>query len=174
MWATNLSIQCRSVSVSIRAFDIASGAEIYHAVVQENFSLPPNCSTEVMEFDVPVQGHYQDEDAHMKIVVAAYLHDMLSGERLARYINWPDPLKYVPLQHPKNLQLRIAPDAQGVEVSAEVPVKGVALEVVDWKGAEPVWEDNCVDIVPGETVVLGVRGLKAGEEERVMARYLGL
>ncbi|KAI9868222.1 MAG: Beta-mannosidase B [Trichoglossum hirsutum] len=174
MWATNLSIQCRSVSVSIRAFDIASGAEIYHAVVQENFSLPPNCSTEVMEFDVPVQGHYQDEDAHMKIVVAAYLHDMSSGERLARYINWPDPLKYVPLQHPKNLQLRIAPDAQGVEVSAEVPVKGVALEVVDWKGAEPVWEDNCVDIVPGETVVLGVRGLKAGEEERVMARYLGL
>jgi beta-mannosidase len=175
MWATSLSTRPCSVDVSIKAFDVISGAESYSATIQKKFVLPPNRCTELAELDLPLQeGGGQDEDAHMKTVVAAYLHDSSSGKQIARCVNWPDPLKYVPLQQPKHLQLRIASDALGVEVIAEVPVKGAALEAVDGDRGELVWEDNCVDLVPGETVVLGVRGLKVGEEKRVRVRYLGL
>ena len=175
LWATNLSIQTRSVNVSIKAFDVISGAEIYHATVGENIFLPANRTIEVTEFDVPVrETDHQCKGTHMKTVVAAYVHDPSSGNQLARYVNWPDPLKYVPLQRPKQLRIRIVPDTGGIEVSAEVPVKGVTLESVDEKKDRLVWADNCVDVVPGETVVLRAKGLVVGEEDKVKVRYLGL
>ncbi|KAI9764682.1 MAG: Beta-mannosidase B [Geoglossum umbratile] len=173
LWATNLSTQARSVKVSVKAFNVISGAEIHQAIVGENVSLPANRSTEITEFEVPIQGTDQDEDAHVETVVAAYLHDPLSGNQLARYVNWPDPLKYVPLQQPKQLRTKIVQDGEGVEVRAEVPVKGVALEDLGGKKDSLVWADNGVDVVPGEAVVLRVKGLAVGEEERIGVRYLG-
>ena len=101
----------------------------------------------------------------MQIVVAACLCDSVSGAKLARCVNWPEPLKYVALQRPKQLRVRITSDAEGVEVSAEVPVKGVVLEDVGGEGERLVWADNCVDVVPGETVMVGVKGLAVGQEE---------
>ena len=47
-----------------------------------------------------------------------------------------------------------------VEISADVPLKGVALERRG--GDEVVWEDNCVDVVPGEVVRIGAKGLVEG------------
>jgi beta-mannosidase len=121
-----------------------------------------------------VQEKDDDDDAHMQTVVVAYLHDSASGAKVARCVNWPEPLKYVALQRPKNLRVRITTDAEGVEVSAEVPVKGVMLEGVGGEREGLVWADNCVDVVPGEAVVVGVKGLAVGQEERVGIRYLGL
>ncbi|KAI9772125.1 MAG: hypothetical protein M1840_001414 [Geoglossum simile] len=179
IWATNLTTNPRTVNISTKAFNITSGAEIHHAIIGANTLLPANQSTEIAEFDVPVQKEKnpdnKDQDAHMKTVVVAYLHDSSTGTQLARYVNWPDPLKYVPLQQPQQLRFKIAPDAESVEVSAEVPLKGVALESAGGENDQPlVWADNCVDIVPGEAVALGVKGLAVGQESRVRARYLGL
>jgi beta-mannosidase len=49
-------------------------------------------------------------------------------------------------------------------------MKGVARSEDD----TVVFSDNCVDIVPGETVLIGVKGLKKGEDDKVGVRYLGL
>jgi beta-mannosidase len=58
-----------------------------------------------------------------------------------------------------------------VEVSAEVPVKGVALEYTE-EEHDLVFEDNLVDIVPGEIVSIGVKGARKGN--RIGVRYLGM
>ena len=54
-----------------------------------------------------------------------------------------------------------------MEVSAEVPVKGVAVECGD-EGVK--FGDNLVDLVPGEVVVIPVEG--AGKETVLETRYL--
>ena len=100
-------------------------------------------------------------------MVAAYLHH--DGRQIARYINWPEPLKYVHLQKPKHLGVILSRDGKEVEVSAEVPVKGVALECTD-DGV--VFADNLVDVVPGEVVVIPVKGASTATE--IGVRYLGM
>jgi beta-mannosidase len=108
-----------------------------------------------------------NSDEEARTVVAAYLYEY--GNQIARYINWPEPLKYVHLQKPKELSVVLSEDGKEVEISAEVPVKGVALESED---EDVVFEDNLVDVVPGEVVVIGVKGAKKGTS--IGARYLGM
>jgi beta-mannosidase len=60
-------------------------------------------------------------------------------------------------------------DGKQAEISAEVPVKGVALECEE-EGV--VFDDNLVDIVPGEVVVIGVKGANKGT--KIGVRYLGM
>ena len=47
-----------------------------------------------------------------------------------------------------------------MHLSADVPVKGVAVESSK-EGV--VFEDNCVDLVPGETVRIVAKGLVKGD-----------
>lgn len=167
LWATNLSLEKRTVAVHIKAWDIITGQETYSHTLPSAFVLAPNRSVEITELEVPVQTPHTDQE--LRTVVAAYLIE--NNAQIARYVNWPDPLKYVHLQKPKHLELKLSADARTVEVSAEVPVKGVALETED-EGV--VWADNCVDVVPGEVVRVGVEGLGRGEEGKIGVRYLGL
>lgn len=167
MWASNLTLEKRTVDVELKAWDVVSGKETYSKKLHHGFTLEANRSVEITEFEVPVEKKDTDEEA--RIVVAAYLVE--GGEQVARYVNWPEPLKYTHLQKPKKLNIRLSPNAEGVEISAEVPVKGVALESED---DTVVFSDNCVDIVPGETVLIGVKGLKKGEDDKLGVRYLGL
>ncbi|KAI9875071.1 MAG: Beta-mannosidase B [Pleopsidium flavum] len=167
MWASNLTLEKRIVDVQLKAWDVLSGKETYSKTLHNAFTLEPNRSVEITEFDVPVENKDTDEQA--RIVVAAYLVE--AGKQVARYVNWPEPLKYAHLQKPKKLDIRLSADAACIEMSAEVPVKGVALECED---DTVVFSDNCVDMVPGETVVIGVTGLRKGEHDKLGVRYLGL
>lgn len=72
--------------------------------------------------------------------------------------------RYVSLQEPKHLKAEVSGDV--VSVSAEVPVKGLALET-EKDGV--VFEDNLVDVVPGEVLKIVAKGLNGGE---VGVRYL--
>ena len=56
-----------------------------------------------------------------------------------------------------------------MEISAEVPIKGLALECED---DEVTFADNLVDIVPGEVVKIGVVG--ARKNTIIGTRYLGM
>ena len=171
MWASNLSLERRTVSVLLKAWDVVSGKETFAKTLHDAFILEPNRSVEITEFEVPVR--QKDVDEEMGIVVAAYLVE--EGKQVARYVNWPDPLKYVHLQKPKalNVQQLGGDDEAGegdIYIDAEVPVKGVALETED-DGV--IFDDNCIDIVPGERVRIGVRGQKC-DLGKVSVRYLGL
>ncbi|GJD03282.1 glycosyl hydrolase family 2 [Colletotrichum higginsianum] len=163
IWGSNLQLEDLTVDLVVKAWDVETGEETYHETVDKDFVLPENRSTEMAAFAVPVR-QKGDEG---RTVVAAYL--VQGGKQIARYVNWPEPLKYLHLQKPKSLKAELAEDGDVVEISAEVPVKGVALEVED-DGV--VFSDNLVDIVPGEVVRIGVKG--ATKETKLETRYLGM
>ncbi|MCV5169147.1 hypothetical protein OFC04_26960, partial [Escherichia coli] len=73
------------------------------------------------------------------------------------------------LQKPKELKVVLSEDGTAVEISAEVPIKGLVVETED---DSVVFEDNLVDIVPNEVVRIGVKG--ATKETKLEARYLGM
>jgi beta-mannosidase len=165
IWASNLTLRDMTVDVVVMAWDVITGKETYCKTVQSQFLLPKNRSTEIFDFEVPVKIKNVGEEG--RIVVAAYLVE--DGKQVARYVNWPEPLKYAHLQKPKHLTAEVSRDGKTVEISAEVPVKGVALECED---DDVRFEDNCVDIVPGEIVSIGMRG--ANKATKVELRYLGM
>ncbi|PMD14973.1 glycoside hydrolase family 2 protein [Hyaloscypha hepaticicola] len=165
IWGSNLTLKDMKVDVVVKAFDVITGKETYSKTIKSSFSLPENRSTEITSLAVPVRRPDSDEEG--RTVVAAYLYE--EGREIARYINWPEPLKYVHLQKPKHLEVILSRDGKKAEISAEVPVKGVALECEE-EGV--VFDDNLVDIVPGEVVVIGVKGANKGT--KIGVRYLGM
>jgi len=165
VWGSNLTLEDVTVDCVLKAWDVETGEETFAQTVAPAKLLPENRSTEIVAQPVPVRK--QDVEEENRTVVAAYL--IRDGRQLARYVNWPEPLKYLHLQKPKALKAQLTADFSAIELSAEVPVKGVALECED-DGVK--FDDNMVDIVPGEVVVIGVTGANA--ETQVATRYLGM
>ncbi|TGO28935.1 hypothetical protein BPAE_0021g00600 [Botrytis paeoniae] len=165
IWGSNLGLEDITADVLVKAFDVITGQETYSKTIASSLLLPENRSTEIIALDVPVQTPNSDEES--RTVVAAYL--IQDGVHTARYINWPEPLKYVHLQKPTDLRVQLSEDAKTVEISSKIPVKGVALECED---EDVVFEDNLVDVVPGEMVKVGVKGAKA--DTKIGVRYLGM
>ncbi|KAI9810609.1 MAG: hypothetical protein M1827_006171 [Pycnora praestabilis] len=173
-WAVNLSLQPRTVHVHAKAWHIPTTRETLTGILAHDLVLRPNQSTEICEMEVPVLN--KDADEESQTVVAAWLIDASvekGGRWFVRAVNWPEPLRYVHFQQPKDLRIEVSEDGNedGLVVSADVPVKGLALESPD---EAVVFEDNCVDLVPGEKVTVGVKGLKKGDEGKVGIRYLGM
>lgn len=164
VWGSNLELEEVVGDCVVKAWDVETGEETYCQTIEKGVKLPGNQSTEIAAFDVPVRNKSKGEEG--RTVVAAYLYGA-DGKMLARYVNWPEPLKYLHLQTPKGL--RAVVKGGKVEVSAEVPVKGVVVECED-EGVK--FADNMVDVVPGEVVEIGVEG--AGEGTVVTTRYLGM
>jgi beta-mannosidase len=166
VWGSNLTLEDLTVDCVLKAWDVETGEETFSKTVSAKQLLPENRSTEIVALDVPVRKQNVGEEG--RTVVAAYLVQT-DGKQIARYVNWPEPLKYLHLQKPKELRAQLNADATSVEISAEVPVKGVALECED-DGV--TFDDNLVDIVPGEAVTIGVKGASAGT--KIETRYLGM
>ncbi|KAK4680748.1 Beta-mannosidase B [Podospora pseudoanserina] len=165
VWGSNLTLEDLTVDVVLKAWDVTTGELTLEKKIAEGLVLPENRSTEVGALDVPVGEKGKGEEN--KIVVTAYI--VQNGKQIARYVNWPEPLKYVHLQKPKELKVVLNDDATAVDISAEVPVKGVALECED---DAVKFDDNLVDIVPGEVVSIAVKG--ATKETKISTRYLGM
>ena len=163
IWGSNLTLEDLTVDCVVKAWDVETGKETYSGKVSEKLALPENRSTEIVAIDVPVEKAGEEG----RTVVAAYL--VRDGKQIARYVNWPEPLKYLHLQKPKELTAVLAEDETAVEISAEVPVKGVVVESED---DNIKFDDNLVDIVPGEVVRIGVTG--ATKESNLETRFLGM
>jgi beta-mannosidase len=163
IWGSNLMLEDVTVDVVLKAWDIITGQETYNRTLKTAFLLPQNQSTEVGGLELPVN----NEDEEGRTVLAVYFWQ--GGKQLARYVNWPEPLKHVHLQVPKDLRIEISRDGKRVQIAAEVPVKGVAVECGD---DEVSFSDNLVDVVPGEVLTIGVE--RANKESRIEARYLGM
>jgi beta-mannosidase len=165
IWGSNLNLKDVTVDCVVKAWDIETGKETYSQTVSSELVLPSNRSTEIKILDVPVEKPHADLEA--KTVVGAYLYR--DGRQIARYVNWPEPLKYLHFQQPKELKVKVNQDEKTVEISAEVPIKGLALECED-DGVS--FDDNLVDIVPGEVVKIGIKGAK--DDTVLKTQYLGM
>ncbi|KAG4218743.1 hypothetical protein PC116_g32777 [Phytophthora cactorum] len=169
IWGSNLTLEDITVDCVVKAWDVETGRETYSETVnKEPLVLSKNQSTEIIAFDVPEPKKDEGIDAS-RTVVAAYLVSRDDGRQLARYVNWPEPLKYLHLAKPTQLRAELSDDLTTVNVSAEVPVKGVAVESED---DDIRFEDNLVDIVPGEVVNIKVRGAK--KDTVITTRHLGM
>lgn len=150
IWAVNSNTSELKVTLKLVAFDIETGKPVPlpHSEVERRLTLAPNRSTDLCRFDIP---HAETT------VLAAYLDDAETGSNLARWVSWPEPYKYLRFRP----DLKVEAQAQGDKVllRANAPVKGVMLEVPIEEGEDAVWEDNFVDIAPGETLVVGAKGL---------------
>lgn len=163
IWGSNLTLEELTVDCVVKAWDVETGKETYSQTVASSISLPANASTEIAAFKVPVEKTNAGLEA--RTVVASYLYR--DGKQIARYVNWPEPLKYAHLQKPQQLKAELSEDAKSVALSAEVPVKGVAVETED---DNVKFEDNLIDIVPGEVVTVALKG--ATRETVLTTRYL--
>lgn len=179
MWAVNFSLETRDVRVIIHSHHLTTQERLTITNHLEHIQLLPNRSTEITSFELPISNQNRDEER--QIVLAASLYDQ-SGKQLARAVNWPEPLKWVHMPKPERIDAKLVGDRAEAEgepcaaiLSADVCIKGLQLEIKDRDAGEEVrFEDNGIDLVVGEEVRVGCRGLKWGDEERLGFRHAGM
>lgn len=118
----------------------------------------PNQVTELCELPLPdgaLDGRRRDA-GHELLIVGAELR--VGGALLARAVLWPQPLKALPLGAPG---LAITVEGDVVRVRAAGPAKGVLLALADEDDEDPPrWEDNLLDLLPGDEVTIAAPGLR--------------
>lgn len=111
------------------------------------------------------------------IVLCARLVDPVSGMTLSRIVNWPEPFRYLRWASDTSVVAKVTDHPAGsvwekqVHLSTNRPVKGCFVSEIGFSSDadEPVWEDNMVDLLPGEDIVLNVNGLPS---DHVEVRFL--
>jgi beta-mannosidase len=166
IWAINGLVTPLTAVLKLSAWDIESGerVELEKGVGERRVELKPNQTTEIGGLRIPSAD---------STVVVAYLDDEKTGERLARWVDWPEPLKFVHFSKISNVTAKLVASGEGdvVILSATTPVKGVMLGVpISEGGEDAVWEDNFIDLVPGEEITVKVSGLKG---RKIETRWLG-
>lgn len=161
IWAVNGFVSELEATLKLSAFDITTGEEVELPEKERTrkLVLGGNKTTEITKIDIP------NAD---KTVVVAYLDDEKTGERLARWISWPEPLKFVKFH--KELKIDTVLDGETVTLKANAPVKGIVLQVpLEEGGDDAIFDDNFVDLVPGEEIKIGVKGL---DGRKIETRFL--
>jgi beta-mannosidase len=169
-WAVNLSLSPTTVDVMLKVWDIQDGKELLHKMACQDFVLQANQSTELTTLALP------EALQSPNTAVAAYVFESKSKTLLARHVNFHEPLKEVLFQQPKRLSCSIRSgdsNLSWIELSAEVPVKGVLVEIVGGVADHVLFDDNGVDLVPGETLRLATRGLSKVEQRKLVVTWLG-
>lgn len=162
-WSVNLTLEDLVVDVHVKVWDVRTGQLTYNQVLLQDFTLVANCNTEFPTFSLPEVS----EDSGKKSVAAIYL--IQRGSVLARHVNFHEPLKEVPFEPSNNLTSKICGSGEGswLELTATAPVKGVLVEARGVNADEVVWDENGVDLAPGEITRLPVKGLQQGDERRL-------
>ena len=175
IWAVNGYTSALPATLHLSAFDIETGSSIAlpDDVRTRNVMLKPNQTTEIVGgVDIP--------DADTTVLYASLLGEGERGEQvqLARWVDWPEPLKFVHFAKDVSITTRLVASMEtgdGKEVivlKADRPLKGVVLSIpISAGGEDAIWDDNFIDLVPGEEIRVGVRGLD-GREGKIETRWL--
>jgi beta-mannosidase len=158
-----------TLEVSIYDFNSQKYLDLKANEARTEVFLAAGCNTEltsILPTDLP---------STAQLIICAKLLNS-AGTTVARHISWPEPYRYLiwppstGVSHIIRKSTREAWEHE-VEVSANVPVKGYWLEQMSMptRGKEPTWEDNMLDVMPGETVIVGVNGL---DGSKLQARFL--
>lgn len=65
------------------------------------------------------------------------------------------------------LKIEVEGDGETVVLASRRPIKGLVLDV---EGPDAQWDDQAIDLVPGDPQVVHVTGL---DGRKIQARYLG-
>lgn len=152
IWAVNGLTGAQDAVLHLTAWDIETGMEVpLQTEKTRTVQLQPNQSNELARLDIPNAA---------QTVVAARLVST-AGAALARWVSWPEPLKYVRFKAGLKVDVTVEKSSAGdvVVVKADAPVKGVVVSVAIEDGEDAVFADNFIDVVPGEEVRIAVDGL---------------
>ena len=155
IWGINSRLQDQGgLQLLLKVWDIPSGKPI----ILENTSprsvtLKPNQSTELYEFCIPSGGD--------NLVIEAQL--VFDGKIIARHANWPEPIKYADVSAEPGISIKS--EGEKLLVTAKKPVKGLWFSIED---DEVMFEDNFIDLMPGEMREIHVHGLNGRE---IQARW---
>jgi beta-mannosidase len=153
VWGVNMTLEPVKVTVQIRYFNVKSG-KAGQSFETKEIELLPNRSTEIL----------QDLSVDQETAVQARLLDA-NGQVIARQGDWPQPLKYLSFPDRK---VSVQVSDGKVVISTNAPVKGVEVYLED-EEREVDWQDNGVDVFPGDDFVIEAPGIKADDE--VLFRY---
>ncbi|KAK5991740.1 Beta-mannosidase B [Cladobotryum mycophilum] len=183
-WACNMKMHQVDVNYRIQAWHVKTGHTLWTHTVSTKIQLEPNRSTELGRLQLSSQLGGSDAQLNWnELAFAIHLFSApesltsdLAAENnsIARYVSFHEPLKEVPfVTEEGKMTVNLCEEKTGsiMELSATVPMKGVFLDFEDED--KIAWDDNGVDLVPGETLKLGVAGLKDGKGRKLRVYWLG-
>lgn len=188
----NMTSQDRTCTMIIKAYDFATGS--WTPLEEERqVTLKAGYNTEITT--ISPLSTWTDESL---IILQASLVDSTSKKLLARHVDWPEPYRY--LYWPQDTKVDVAIERQSsqsvpgskeegdlldcsmsnnweefVTLTSNYPIKGCWLEP-KYDGSEkrddmePLWEDNMLDLMPGEALRVGVNGLR-GRDVKIRFLY---
>lgn len=148
LWVVSSKLIDVIADVEVKFVSVRTGQEIKEKIVQKGIRVGANGTTDVLKGVID----NQKEEAY---VLAARI--WVQGELVARDTDWPQPLKYLPFP---SRGVKVEVFGNEMHVSAERPVKCLVFE--EREGCH--LSDSALDIVPGDTQVVQIRGLKAGSK----------
>ena len=153
IWGSNFTVKEEIAELLIQAIDVRSGKATWERRL--DVLLPHNQSTEL--FDELLQ-----DAAEQTIFLARIIRD---DKVIARFADWPQPLRHLDLPKP---DVKVTVKDDEIYVSSSLPVKGVVFDIDD---DEIIFNDNCIDVIPGDGQVVHAKGLN-GRSVNIM--HLGL
>jgi beta-mannosidase len=156
-WAVSKEPEATDCVVELRFISISTGSDIREAVTKA-VQIAPNGTTPVLSGIIDVGS----EEPH---VVAATLR--IGNVIVSRDCDWPQPFKYLDF---RDRGVRVEWDGEDtLQISANRPTKGLVFE----ERIDITLDDSAIDVVPGDTQIVRVRGLKP-EDPPLRWRYLGM
>jgi len=164
VWASSFLLkELGPFKLVAKSFHPTSGQLLESRTLEQGFALLPNRSTELSCLSgFPLPGWNGERDGNLEVVVALYLLDA-DGRHVARTVSWPEPLKHVKVSKDPGLGALVWRGT--AKVRADLPVKGLVLS-----SDEGEWDDQGIDLVPGEIVEVKVTNLG---KSAVRARFYG-
>ena len=145
-WATNVTLAPHTYTLIVKVFELTTGNEIFSRT--ETRFLAANVSTELFDTALPKS---KSDDA---LIISSCLKNAPNGVVVARCMNLAQPYRYLEMPRPR-LDIRVNGDR--IFAVADVPVKGLAFYAEDVDGV--VFEDNLIDLVPGDEQAIVAGGL---------------
>lgn len=178
VWASNCTVSEEKLTVTTAFYSVLDGKLL--ASRSEEMALPPNRSTELrqLKFEEDEWGVRQES-----VVVATKLTK--DGDVLARYINFPQPLRHLDLTSAEVIVLKkdVNVSDKSFKLAVSVKngvVKGVELmiDTLDPDVADSyTFSDNALDLVPGEEQVVIVTAVSDAKVDigdvRVVEQHYG-
>lgn len=154
--------------LSFKVFDLLTNRYVdgYESQSRQ-IKLIPGQNTELGTLQTP-----PDINEKSLLILRASLVDS-NGMVAARIVDWPEPFRYLQWDKNTTVATKIISGQDGnsayetLEIEANAPVKGCLMDVDD--GEMPEWEDNMIDLLPGDKVTVRVKGR---DGRSIKARWL--
>lgn len=152
-WGVNSSLKDVPAVLKVDLYDVTNGKKIDH-LPDKDVVLKANQTTELIS-----NYHISNK---IPVVVYSRFISKSDGSIIASAADWPQPLKYLKFN---NREVKVKVEDDKVILSSNKPIKGVEILLEN----DLFLEDNGFDIFPGDTKVVGIKGLK--KTDKVNVRY---